>query len=656
MLEKDDKIGDYTLVRFLGRGQFGEVWLAEKKVKFSTKTFRHALKFLSNLGDEINLKAAEAEIDTWIEASGHPNIMSVLDMLVHKDHIIIASEFAEGGSLKDWLKKTGGKAPSEEKALEMMLGILRGIEHLHSRSVVHRDLKPDNILLQNNFPRITDFGISRIVAEGTLSTKPIGSPAYMSPESFMGSKSPQIDIWSAGVILYEMLTGKFPFEHEMIFGLVNSIQNDAPKSLPGFVPSQLRTIVETALQKDVGQRYQTAEDMRQAVESAIYGLKSKSSNSYDSIETLPLAANFSGSLAETELPVTIAKKGVEIPEKTQPSATQPAETQAVAPEETDEKIVEKTKDWREVEKEERLNAVAEQAKIAQIAEDYQVNKGLDKKKRDLLLGIGGGALTLLVAGLLIWSLSGAPSTVSNNTNNTSTAENSPAKAPTSPPEMAYVAGGEFSMGRDDGKSDAEKPVHKVSVKPFFMDIYEVTNDKYAEFVKSANYRQPAGWKNGSYLSGQAKFPVVGVNWDDANAYAKWAGKRLPTEEEWEFAARGTGNFIYPWGNDWKQENANVGNQGFAEAGKFGGKSPFGLYDMSGNAWEWTSSDFKAYPGGKLPDVFAGKANLKTIRGGSFEATKDFATSTYRIGWAPTGAENYDRTGFRCVKDAPQGNK
>src|ERR1044072_4463063 len=124
MLEPGDKIGDYTLVRFLGKGQFGEVWLAEKELQLSKKKFQHALKFLFNPGDEINLKSAQAEIDTWIESSGHPNVMSVLDMLIYNDHIVIASEYAEGGSLKSWLSQSKGRAPSHEKALEMMTGIL----------------------------------------------------------------------------------------------------------------------------------------------------------------------------------------------------------------------------------------------------------------------------------------------------------------------------------------------------------------------------------------------------------------------------------------------------------------------------------------------------------------------------------------------------
>src|SRR5687768_5218969 len=156
MLEKGDKVGDYTLVRFLGRGQFGEVWLAEKQLGIGKRRVRHALKFLFDLGDEVNLKSAEAEIDTWIEASGHPNVMSVLDMLIYKDVVVLVSEFAEGGSLHGWLRKYGGKAPSYDHALEMMLGILKGIGHLHSRKIVHRDLKPENILIQGDYPRIAD--------------------------------------------------------------------------------------------------------------------------------------------------------------------------------------------------------------------------------------------------------------------------------------------------------------------------------------------------------------------------------------------------------------------------------------------------------------------------------------------------------------------
>jgi formylglycine-generating enzyme required for sulfatase activity len=753
MLEKGDKIGDYVLDKFLGRGQFGEVWLAEKHLQFSTRKVRHALKFLFNGGDEIDLKAAEAEMDTWIEASGHPNVMSVLDMLLYRDYIVIVSEYAEGGSLKGWLQKNGGKAPSPEKALEMMSGILRGIEHLHAKSVVHRDLKPDNILLQGNFPRITDFGISRIVSSGSMSTKAMGSPAYMSPESFNGNKSPQTDIWSAGVILYEMLTGEYPFNSEAIYGLVLAIQQEEMKPLPETVSPELREVIGHALEKDREKRTQTAREMRLAVERVLHKLKAGAEfvppekavkpeevtwkildpPTREKLISPPTEA-VNNAEATLPLPATSAK--------TLPSQTQPAEA-----ERTFDKKIENTRDWHEVEGE---RIAREQAEIKSISQRLE-QKTDGNQNNKILLAIGGAFLTVLLVGGLFWAMSGKSPTIANTaksnseivSTNTSANNSNKQNIPTAPTGMVYVPGGEFMMGRDDGTSEAEKPAHKVSVNPFFMDIYEVTNEQYLEFVKAANHKTPTDWKNGNYPNGQAKFPVVGVDWNDANAFAKWAGKRLPIEEEWEFAARGTQNFLYPWGNDWKDGNANVGSQSFSEVGKFRGASPFGIYDMVGNAWEWTASDFKAYSKGDLSrltneeapvDVnslnsvnlpedsfglsdFASKSLiffftmlensifnkfnsmgiqfgftlrqiiwddtprttrktpvpvrkpsvqskiqtnektpqkapslLKTIRGGSFESTIDYATSTYRIGWASTGADNYSRVGFRCVQD------
>ncbi len=697
MLEKDDSVGGYQLVKFLGRGQFGEVWLAEKKLQFSAHGVSHALKFLSNLGDEVNLKAAEAEVGTWIKASGHPNVMSVIDMFVTDNHIIIVSEFAGGGSLGGWLKQNGGKASSDEDALEMMRGILHGIEHLHSRDIVHRDLKPDNILLQENFPRITDFGISRIVSSGTLSTKPIGSPAYMSPEAFNGSKSPQTDIWSAGVILYEMLSGGQPYEDEVLWLLIKKIQEDEPKSLPGYIRPELRAIVENALQKNPDKRFQTATEMRLAVERAIYNLKSgdhkinigeieQKHSSTEKIEnikptdlkTLVLTnesiektvADFDISQNDSDETVlkfsdenskniqaekTVELKNFENDQKTifplDKTKNIVDKTQLYDVDKTGGEKIEKTVNWQESEKQKVEDREAELLKIGEDLKHHKTGGSLSEKKSvGIYAAIIGGLIGLSLIGFLIWKFAGEKSSEAANAANS----NSPNKAengiPNAPEKMVYVSGGDFTMGRDDGKSEAEKPAHKVFVKPFFMDIYEVTNENYLEFVKATNHKTPSDWKNGSFAGGQATFPVVGIDWNDANDYAKWAEKRLPSEEEWEFAARGTENFIYPWGSDWKTEDANVGSQDFAEVGKYKGASPFGIYDMSGNAWEWTASDFKAYPNGKLPEAFAGKTNLKTIRGGSFEATKDFATTTYRIGWAATGAENYSRTGFRCAKD------
>jgi formylglycine-generating enzyme required for sulfatase activity len=225
---------------------------------------------------------------------------------------------------------------------------------------------------------------------------------------------------------------------------------------------------------------------------------------------------------------------------------------------------------------------------------------------------------------------------------------------TTPPGMVYVAGGEFMMGTNDSTDDQkfDTPAHLTTVKPFYIDVTEITNEDYKKFVDATSRKKPPTWKNATFPDGKARFPVTGVDWDDATAYAKWAGKRLPTEEEWEYAARGTDGRRFPWGNDWQNDYANADKQRqeTIEVGKSGGKSPFGLADMCGNAWEWTSSGAAAYQNGKEFD--AALIEPKIIRGGFFGSSKDKATATVRRAYGARGEkEGYANTGFRCVKDA-----
>ena len=199
------------------------------------------------------------------------------------------------------------------------------------------------------------------------------------------------------------------------------------------------------------------------------------------------------------------------------------------------------------------------------------------------------------------------------------------------------------MGRDDG-DQYERPAHKVTVKPFFMDQYEVTNEDYAKFVKATANRAPSNWANGNYPDGAARKPVTGVTWDDATAYAKWAGKRLPTEEEWEFAARGTDGRLYPWGNEWKSGLANADgvSNGMVDVGTYKGASPFGAYDMVGNAWEWMSSKLAAYPGGSIPTA---ANNLNVIRDGRNRSRSNQAAMR-ESSWRAPVADDHSENGFR----------
>jgi serine/threonine-protein kinase len=238
--------------------------------------------------------------------------------------------------------------------------------------------------------------------------------------------------------------------------------------------------------------------------------------------------------------------------------------------------------------------------------------------------------------------------------------------PEPPPGMVYVIGGPLRIGRDEGGDPFDMPAYTYIAPPFFMDKTEVTNAEYQKFVDATNRPAPPIWKGAHFPDGQDNYPVTDVTWEDAKAYAAWAGKRLPTEEEWEFAARGTDGRLFPWGNKPQPDAANVKGAGESKlmpVGQFpSGASPFGLLDMIGNAWEWTASDLKAYPGGKLPAV-EGYNNLKVIRGGSYETKPEQTTATYRRGWPatrndwPPGTEpekmDYSRTGFRCAKDVPK---
>ncbi|MGE0883866.1 MAG: formylglycine-generating enzyme family protein [Blastocatellales bacterium] len=214
-----------------------------------------------------------------------------------------------------------------------------------------------------------------------------------------------------------------------------------------------------------------------------------------------------------------------------------------------------------------------------------------------------------------------------------------------PAGMVYVPGGTFEMGRD-GYDEYERPAHKITVNPFFIDITEVTNEEYQRFVNETGHRAPTHWQGGKFPVNEARLPVVNVSWDDANAYAKWAKKRLPTEAEWEFAARGTDGRIYPWGNNWNPAAGNAGRENggrISEVGRFpNGASPFGALDMCGNVWEWTSSNLLSYIDAK--EIAPGKV----IRGGAFDAPSARATTTYRGVLPPDRLR--EKTGFRTVRD------
>jgi formylglycine-generating enzyme required for sulfatase activity len=215
-------------------------------------------------------------------------------------------------------------------------------------------------------------------------------------------------------------------------------------------------------------------------------------------------------------------------------------------------------------------------------------------------------------------------------------------------ELVLIPAGEFLMGSDDGDED-ERPPHAVYLPDYRISRYPVTNRKYGMFLEETRHREPEYWHDRKFNAPNQ--PVVGVSWHDAQAYCRWAGLRLPTEAEWEKAARGTDGRKYPWGDDDPDESrCNFGNNvgRTTDVGSYPkGVSPYGIHDMAGNVWEWTHSLYKKYPyrpnDGREDEDRSGD---RVVRGGSWFIHRGYARGAYRGYGHPGGFDN--NFGFRLV--------
>ncbi len=236
--------------------------------------------------------------------------------------------------------------------------------------------------------------------------------------------------------------------------------------------------------------------------------------------------------------------------------------------------------------------------------------------------------------------------------------------------MVLIADGSFPMGVPHGDRDGgrdEYPRHDVFVSNFYIDKYELTNGRYLEFVKATSHRIPQNpknatrnlWQGDTITESLTDRPVVNVDWADANAYCQWAGKRLPTEAEWEKAAKGTADRRFPWGNvepTNKHLNFNqqwIGEKTLMPVGSYElGKSPFGVYDMAGNVWEWVNDwyDAKYYEKSPAKNPTGPETGTKRVlRGSGWQNETPTVRIFTRVDSDPTIRN--ESTGFRCAMDA-----
>ena len=271
-----------------------------------------------------------------------------------------------------------------------------------------------------------------------------------------------------------------------------------------------------------------------------------------------------------------------------------------------------------------------------------------------------GVICFLTAGLLgggAWYLFGThehaafdrPARVTQTASQPASPTTLPPTPMLAPAGELPVAGGEVALGGEG----TDIPVRREFVKPFAVAETEVTNEQYQDFVRASGHKAPASWKDEEFPPGAANEPVTNVSWQDATDYCHWLSEkigatvRLPTEVEWELAAKGKENFKYPWGNDWDDHSADSQeSKGRVRVVKSfpAGKSPFGAYDMAGNVWEWVADEARDAEGNlKRRD----EVTLRIIKGGSANERREYVNATARYE-VPSNFKGSQWIGFRYV--------
>jgi serine/threonine-protein kinase len=518
-------LGVYRIEGVIGEGGMGVVYRARDMALGRDV----AVKCLHvNLAGDPEVRGRFVREARVLRTWNHPGAVAIYDFIEHEHLLAIVMELVEGENLAQHLARWRGKMPYDQ--IRSVVGdVLLAMDDAHAAGVVHRDLKPDNVLVRNEGgrlrPKIADFGIAKVI-EGTTYTVSgalLGTCRYMSPEQV---KTPSLadhrsDIYSLGITLYELVTGKPPFDGSHFSVMMAHVANapKAPSKLRADVPPALERLILDALAKDPEKRPQSCAVFRERL-----------------LQAIPAGQ------AESEAP------------------------------------------------------------------------------------------------------------------NASSVPLPPTLRHTSGTELVLVPAGKFAMGPSR---------REVFLDAVYIDRTAVTNEQFARFIEATHYQPTdAGakrflshWRSGKPARGEEKHPVVYISWFDARAYATWAGQRLPTEAEWEKAARGTDGRRYPWGRtEPKNVHANFGRnrEGTAPVGSFPeGASPYGIHDLAGNVWEWCEDAFDEdfyERGPSMNPKLVGVVNNKkghVMRGGSFMYDARALRTYARIGFDPH--YRFAEGGFRCAK-------
>lgn len=607
--------GRYHIIEQLGQGGMAVVYRAYD----TTLDCNVAIKFIrmEKLTPENSEKTrARFKIEAKKTAKLlHPNIVPVTDYGIHEGVPYLVMRYIPGGRT---LKSLLGKPIPYFEAIKLIIPIAQALAVAHANHIIHRDVKPSNILLTaENIPMLSDFGIAKVLEteedtqDGLTATgMVIGTPEYMAPEQWEGKPvDGRADIYALGVVLYEMITGRPPFKADTVPATMVQVLRDPlprPKQFVANLPDQIEQILYKALTKNPENRFQEMTDF------------------VVSLSTLPTEMSENGNIKRKQLLVWnggIILAGI-------------------------------------------IFGIILLSSNKSIIPALRTETGL-KDKFD-------ATSTMTNAFPVITTTIVATETQSLGVGSSMT-------SPRDGMALMYIPVGTFSMGLTDSEVNtlmnycsectlgdfvASRPAHPVQLtKSYWIYKTEVSNAEYQICVNSGTCSLPSKFSSetrDSYFYNEiyANYPVVWVNWDQANTYCKWAGGRLPTEAEWERAARGDDGRLYPWGNEPPNTNlANI-NKTFGDTTAVDafqdGASPYGVLNMSGNVWEWVADWYQ-------PDAFdsnlminpqgpaSGLKNSRVGRGGSFWINPGYSTTVTRD-WYESDAKG-SAVGFRCVVDS-----
>ena len=631
--------GKYRIESFIGEGAFGYVYRA-----YDVRLQRPvAIKELSPANPKLSTTAFDDyrrrfEREARVQAQfNHPHIVHVYELLPQGEAYYLVMEYVDGTSLRDYLEKKG--PVSIEEALRITRQVLDGLAevHRHPWDIVHRDIKPSNILLTaRGEVKLADFGVAQVSEESlrTMTERlPPGTPLYMAPEQARGEPYlwPQADLFAVGCVLFEMLTG-IPYKKAQR-------RRKRLRGLRPDVPDWLVEVLDRTLAREPEERFESAYEMIEALEEARRKKREEEE-------------------ARRRRQEARARRLAELRQQAERAVERGHWEEARRAAEA----------WLELEEDSRAQEILALAR-------------LERTPSGLVIATPENLADLLALPQpperVWWKKAGM--------------------------EFCLVPAGEFLMGISEEEArrwheefggeleewylDAT-PQHTVDLPAYYIGRYPVTQAQYARFVQASGHRvpylpkayewtRPYSWdrRRKRPPQGLEDHPVVLVSWEDAVAYCEWAGLRLPTEAEWEKAARGTDGRLYPWGNEWDSRRCNsaekwagralrtydewdkwwgeMGEKGWGDrvrttpVGAYSpkGDSPYGCADMAGNVWEWCADWYKGYPHTTCQRSEFGEI-YRVLRGGSWLTHLSMVRSACRRGLSP-GTQSSINLGFRC---------